>query len=249
MSSTDADIDDDNDENAYIRTAFLKRVAHELRGPAGVIHSVLQELESSLNGSAAEQQELFMMARRGVQRIVRTADRLQETAQLEAGEVQLSRVRSDLGVLTRKAALSASAIEGRRSIEVDVNIPERPIVCEVDARWLSTAIYELTSNAIRHARSRVVVTVEDNQASNRIEIAVTDDSRAPSEFGPARFRSRRPSRGLGLALAIVRDVAEAHGGTLEIDLGSSVGADWGARVRLCLPRSCAIATPAEAGPA
>lgn len=247
MSSADADID--TDENAYIRTAFLKRVAHELRGPAGVIHSVLQELEAALGEDAAEQQELFTMARRGVQRIVRTADRLQETAQLEAGEVQLSRARSDLGLLTRKAVSGAYGIEGRRSIEIDVHVPDRPIVCEVDARWISTAVYELTSNAIRHARSRVEVAVEDNAGSNRIEITVTDDSRATSEFGPARFRSRRPSRGLGLALAIVRDVAEAHGGALEIDLGSSVGAEWGARVRLCLPRSCASAVEAEAGPA
>jgi signal transduction histidine kinase len=245
MTSSDAD----GDENEYIRTAFLKRVAHELRGPAGVIHSVLQEIEAAMGEGAAEQQEMFSMARRGVQRIVRTADRLQETAQLEAGEVQLSRVRSDLGLLTRKAVNGATAIEGRRAIEIDLQIPERPIVCDVDARWITTAVYELTSNAIRHARKRVEVSVEDNLGSNRIEITVTDDSRATSEFGPARFRSRRPSRGLGLALAIVRDVAEAHGGALHIDLGSSVGADWGARVRLCLPRSCASTVAVEAGPA
>jgi signal transduction histidine kinase len=236
----------DPEENAYLRTAFLKRVAHELRGPAGVIHSVLQELEAALGDRAAEQQELLTMARRGVQRIVRTADRLQETAQLEAGEVQLTRTRADLGLLIRGAVSGASAIEGRRSITVDLQIPERPIVCDIDARWIGTAVYELTSNAIRHARARVQVSVVDDPALMRVEVTVTDDSRATSEFGPARFRSRRPSRGLGLSLAIVRDVAEAHGGALEIDLGSSAGLAFGARVRLWLPRSCMTGDGVEA---
>ena len=56
-----------------------------LRGHAGVIHGALQELEASL-GDRATSGELFLsMAKRGVKRILRTADRLQQTGQIERG--------------------------------------------------------------------------------------------------------------------------------------------------------------------
>lgn len=225
MSARDA-------EAEYLRTAFLERLAHELRGPVGVISGGLQELESSLGGDAAQYAQLFALARRGVRRIVRLADRLQQTGQFERGGVTMDRVRADVATLLHAAAREAETLEGRRGVKLQLDVPAVPVYALVDARWVSLAIYELTSNALRHARALVTMTLD--LTGDQVTISVRDDKPHPAAFGPTRFSTTPEHRGLGLSLALVRDVAAAHGGKLEIG-PRDVQPPCGSEVRLILP--------------
>jgi signal transduction histidine kinase len=225
----------DPEANEYLRTSFLDRVAHELRGPAGVIDGAVQELEAALGSGAQEHRVLLDMMRRGVRRIVRTADRLQQTGQCERDVLELSKQRCDVTELVRRSVAEAAATEGRKKIRVDIETPPVHSYCDVDERWLGVAVYEIASNSIRHAREAVRVTIE--QLSDSVNISFIDDNRNTGEFAPMRFKQPREARGLGLALAIVRDVVEAHGGRLLIE--RSVSPDDDApltRVKVELPQ-------------
>lgn len=222
------------EEHDYLRTSFLDRVAHELRGPAGVIDGAVQELEAALGPSAQEHRILLDMMRRGVRRIVRTADRLQQTGQCERDALELTKQRCDLAELVRRAVNEAAATEGRKKIQVEVDVAPLSGTIEVDERWMAVAVYEIASNSIRHAREVVRVSVE--QEPDGVLLTFIDDNRNSHEFAPMRFRPPREARGLGLALAIVRDVVQAHGGTLTIDRGASPNDDSPrTRVRVKLP--------------
>lgn len=225
---------DEASEAAYLRTAFLERLAHELRGPAGVIQGALHEIERALGDDALKHEALFAMAKRGVGRILRSADRLEQTGQLVRGDVELQRDVCDLPTLLRVSVEDARALENRRHIEVEVKAPKQPVVSSLDARWMKVVFHELTSNAIRHARKRAEVRLIDEEAW--ITIAFVDDNPDRVTFEPIRFRSSQESRGLGLALAIVRDVVVAHGGELAIGRNQEGGEDRGAEVRLRIPR-------------
>jgi signal transduction histidine kinase len=159
---------------------------------------------------------------------------LQQTGQLERGNVQLHRESCDISVLVQNAVTEAQGLENRRSIEMDVQVGDAAVLAAVDARWLSVAVFELTSNAIRHATQRVQVKLTADE--REIVISVTDDNRAHVDFAPARWKFTREARGLGLALAIVREVAEEHGGTLEIGCRDRSGLTTGSEVCLRLPR-------------
>lgn len=225
----------DPEEHEYLRTSFLDRVAHELRGPAGVIDGAVQELEAALGPNAQEHRILLDMMRRGVRRIVRTADRLQQTGQCERDAIELTKQRCDLGELVRRAVAEAAATEGRKKIQVEVDVAALPGTVEVDERWLGVAVYEVASNSIRHARETVRVSV-DSDADGTV-ISFLDDNRNGHEFAPMRFKPPREARGLGLALAIVRDIVQAHGGVLAIDRGASANDDSPrTRVRIKLPQ-------------
>jgi signal transduction histidine kinase len=221
-------------DNEYLRTGFFERLAHELRGPAGVIHGSLQELESAL-GSRAEEHELFLaMAKRGLKRILRTADRLQHTGQLERSPPELTLTETDLGALTTHSVEDAKALESRKKIQVEIEVPQTPSSYPTDSRWLGTALFELASNAIRHASELVRVKVVRTDVGG-YEISFTDDGRAAVEFGPSRFQPLRDGRGLGLGLAIASDVVAAHGGVLRIECGMPTQQGFGARVVVALP--------------
>ena len=109
-----------DESQTYLRTEFLERIAHELRGPAGVTRGALDEIERALGPRAAEVKPFFAMARRGINRILRSADRLQRTAHFELRRENAARVPTDLRHIAAEATREAEEIESRRNIRVDV---------------------------------------------------------------------------------------------------------------------------------
>lgn len=235
-SSPESTEDPADHSHVFLRTEFLQRLAHDLRGHAGVIHGALQELEAALGDKAASGELFLGMAKRGVKRILRTADRLQQTGQIERGSLGLSKTECDVRALIKEAAEEAHGIEGRKKINVELDMPGNILSCSADAHWLSAAFFELLANAIRHAQARVRVTVTGQ--GDQVVVEVIDDGKPVGPFGPSRFRAPKDRRGLGLGLAIVHDVVAAHGGSLNISYGASdAQRPFGAKVTLQLPRS------------
>ncbi len=72
-------------QNASLEPAFLLRMAHDLRGPAGIILGSLTELEVALGADAEQYQKHFAMARRGLAKVTRTAALLEQTGRLAGG--------------------------------------------------------------------------------------------------------------------------------------------------------------------
>jgi signal transduction histidine kinase len=235
-ASASAEAEPEMSPERFLRTEFLHRLAHDLRGHAGVIHGALQELEAACGDQAATATTFFGMAKRGVKRILRTADRLQATGQLERGAPVLTPAECDVRALVQQAAEEAHNIEGRKKISVELDMPAVIVACNADAHWLTSAFFELASNAIRHAHSRVRVTVT-TQAEQNVSVEFADDGKPTGQFGPTRFQAPRDRRGLGLGLSIVHDVAQAHHGNLQINYGRSESSDpFGARVMMTVPR-------------
>lgn len=231
-----ASSDDSEPNGDYVRTEFLQRIAHDLRGHAGVIHGALQELEASVSDQAGSPSTFFGMAKRGVKRILRMAERLQQTGQLAHGAPSLTSSDCDMRVLVQQAAEDAEAIEARKKITIEIDLPGATVGCVADGHWLSAAFFEVTSNAIRNATARVWISVQTPDPEH-ITISFTDDGKESDEFGPARFKAPKDRRGLGLGLAIVEDVVAAHGGSFAIAYGRAAAGDrFGARVTLTLPR-------------
>lgn len=220
----------------YLRTEFLERIAHELRGPAGVTSGALDEIDLAVSADATQLREYLGMARRGVQRVLRVAERLQRTAQLERGQVEWAMATTDLRRLVEQAVSQANLLEGRRGVRVDVSCSDEPCLVSVDPAWIRFSVAELVGNAIRFARS--VATVECSVSGDEANVTIADDGpgfvRAPAN----RFEPPFDRRGVGLSLPLVREAIAVHGGRLELDARREGGdAELsGARVVLTLPR-------------
>jgi signal transduction histidine kinase len=222
---------------AYLRTEFLERVAHELRGPVGVTSGALDEIELAVGPDAEKLSAYFLMARRGMGRVLRVAERLERTAQLEGAGVQWAMVPTDLRAVTAEAAKETGLLEARRAVSLTVSCSEEPCVASTDARWMRLAIAELVGNAIRFARSGA--SVHTDSSTDEITITITDDGPGFQGQPPRRFERAADKRGVGLSMSLVAEVVAAHGGRLELDGprdGDGTGLS-GARVVVVLPRS------------
>jgi two-component system, OmpR family, sensor histidine kinase RstB len=220
---------------AYLRTEFLERVSHELRGPMGVTSGALDEMELALGPNAEALRTYFLMARRGMRRVLRVAERLHRTALLEAGTVEWALVPTDLRGLVRAAVMETELLEARRGVRVDLSCSEEVCWVAADPDWMHAAIAEVVGNAIRYARS--VVSIHAGASTDEGRVTISDDG--PGFNGPPalRFEPLSDKRGVGLSLPIVCDVIAAHDGRFEIDGPRTSGGNVssGGQVVLILP--------------
>ncbi len=104
-----------------------------------------------------------------------------------------------------------------------------------DSVRLRSALANLVGNALRHTHRGGTIRVEAEHTAAGVQLTVRDDGDGvPAELVPRafdRFVKGADSPGSGLGLAIVRDIVEAHGGT--VSLTSTTGR--GTEVRLALP--------------
>ncbi|MCL6287945.1 sensor histidine kinase [Streptomyces sp. 43Y-GA-1] len=208
---------------------FVADASHELRSPIASLRTQLEVAEAhpellDLPGAVADTVRLQVLA----------ADLLL-LARLDAGEKPGSAT-VELGALVRE---EVSQRAGDR-IAVRVEVPEGGAFEVNGSRGqLSRVIGNLLDNAQRHAEASVAVSVAADGHSVRVE--VRDDGAGVPEEERERIFERfvrlddarsRDDGGAGLGLAIARDVASRHGGTLTVHRA----AEGGAAFRLWLPR-------------
>lgn len=233
------------DKTRYLETRFLERIAHDLRGPAGVVLGALDELEGALGHDAKAHAKLFGIARRSTGKILKVAQKLACAAELASGpSFQLAELR--LSVLASKATRAAQLLETRHGITLHADFASvssssaRDLV-RADPEWIEMLLVEIVVNALKHARKQVGVQVEE--AADRVAVVVVDDGVTQPKVPLALFEPGEDTRGLGVSLAMADLVARAHGGALEV----STEAGRGTRVKLWLPRAPAEEARRSAG--
>jgi two-component system osmolarity sensor histidine kinase EnvZ len=202
------------------RTAMLSGVSHDLRTPLARMKLAL-EMMAPLDGVAELKADVAEMERM-----------LEEYLAFARGEGSEAPAPIDVGELVADAAGAA----GRDGRAVAVH-REGDLVVPVRASALRRAVANVLANALRHGRR---VEAAARRAGDWIEITVDDDGPGvPAEKRENAFRPfvrldaapDAPAAGVGLGLAIVRDILRGHGGDATLE-DSPLG---GARARLRLP--------------
>ena len=208
---------------------FVADAGHELRTPLALLRT---ELELALRQGQSEEElrEALRVSVEEVDRLAQLADDLLLIARYDRGRLPL-RVES---VDARSLLDSVVTRFQWRADEAT-----RPLASEApsgltvrgDRLRLEQALGNLVDNALRHGRGRVTLRAAD--ANGSVELAVEDQGDGFADgFAERAFerfsRAQHDAGGAGLGLAIVRVIAEAHGGSADVSGGS--------RVRLMLPR-------------
>jgi PAS domain S-box-containing protein len=218
---------------------FIAVLSHELRTPLNAIMSWAHVLRQR-GGSDETMRGLAAIERNGTTQARMISDLL-DMSRLNLGKLPLTFVTIDPLdeiVASVNAMRPAEAVSGP-FIDVQTNPPYRPI--RADASRLQQVIWNLLSNAIKFSPpgGRIVVALEQDERGLRIRVADEGHGIAP-EFLPFVFdrfaqsdaASNRQRGGLGLGLSIVKQLVEAHGGTVS---AASAGIGRGATFDVWLP--------------
>jgi two-component system OmpR family sensor kinase len=210
---------------------FVADASHELRTPLTSILANLELLESELEGERREMAESALRSSRRMRRLV--ADLLL-LARADAGR-EAPATTVDLTAATREAAAEAGALSSDHALSLD--LPE-PVIVSGVADELHRLAANLVENALLHTPPGTPVTVSVRRDGDAAVLEVAD--RGPGV--PLELRERvferfasgagdgARGRGSGLGLAIVKAVADSHGGHVELTEAAGGGARFVVRL-------------------
>lgn len=194
---------------------LLQAVSHELRTPLSRIHFAVDLIRTASPEEREERLKALELASDDLDKIVgelMTYVRMENTPGAEPSEVVVA---DAIDALFDKQAIISPDVEFTRGDGVNSGLS-----VTVDADAFDRAMRNLISNAAKYGRSRVQVEAETT--AEHVVIDINDDGPGIPEadrgrvFDPFVRLSQSSGTGVGLGLAIVRRIANRHGGTIEI---------------------------------
>lgn len=231
-----------------LQRRFVSDVSHELRTPLTTIRiasEVLHAAREDLDPAAARSAELL---RTQLDRFEALLADLLEMSRFDAGAAMLDAERRDVRDVVVAAVDQATALASRRGVWLEADLPDEPVIADVDPRRVERVLRNLLVNAIEHAEgSPVEVRLAADARVLAIRVRDHGIGMTPEEAEHVfdRFWRADPARarttgGTGLGLAISQEDAHLHGGRLEVWARPGNGASF----RLTLPRRAGI-VPAD----
>lgn len=207
----------DDPTSTYVKTRFLERIAHDLRGPSGVAIGALEEIKAALAAGDFERAgPLLRIAQRAQAKVLRVAEKLSRTAMsvqnapLEVGPVPLR-------AAIERAVESASNVESRKAVRCTLDLVDETVAA--DAGWMDVLLFELIADAITHAKSEVKVVAR--RTGPRVVVEISGDGRSTPQPPRALLAPSDDRRGLGVSMSLAARVMETLGGTFEAGVVTS----------------------------
>ncbi|HYF58587.1 MAG TPA: PAS domain-containing protein [Burkholderiaceae bacterium] len=218
---------------------FLATLAHELRNPLAPVRTSLALIDRETlteRGRCA-----VSIGQRQLRHITRLVDDLLDVSRISRGKIVLRTEPLDLGPAIESAAESIRPAAASRAQTLRVSPPATPITLVADRVRLAQVIENLLANAVKFTPEGGSIRVETERSGDSVEIRVVDSGvgLAPGQlpwvfelFAQADQPLDRSQGGLGIGLAVVRQLVELHGGSVRAD---SPGLGMGATFTVRLP--------------
>ncbi|MGH9901116.1 MAG: hybrid sensor histidine kinase/response regulator, partial [Pyrinomonadaceae bacterium] len=229
-----------------LKDEFLATVSHEIRTPLTAILGWANILRTNSfdDATAARALETIERNARAQTQII---DDLLEVSRIITGKLRINVHPVGLAPVVEAAVDVVRPAAAAKGIRIETRLDPATGVVAGDPDRLQQAVWNLLSNAVKFTPSGGRVEVRLERSGDHIETTVADTGEGISpEFLPYvfdRFRqadstTTRAHGGLGLGLAIVRHLVEAHGGTVHVASG---GKGRGATFTIRLPLAAALA--------
>jgi PAS domain S-box-containing protein len=225
---------------------FIATLSHELRNPLAPLRSGLDALNKlPETGEAAKL--IHERMERQVNHLVRLVDDLMDVSRISRGKINVKKEPADLAAAIRQAAEMAQELVEAKGLELKIMVPKEPLTLDADPARLAQVFSNLLDNAAKYtpAGGRIEISAELRDGEAIVTVADTGLG-IPAEMLPRVFDLfaqingplARARGGLGIGLALVRDIVRLHGGDVE---AHSDGEGLGSRFVVRLPLSTAPA--------
>lgn len=226
------------------KSEFMATLSHELRNPLAPIRFALDLLDSPPpTGERAR-----ITIRRQVQHLTRLIDDLLDLTRITRNKLQLQLKPVALADAITDALDATAGELARGGQRLALAVPETPLWLHADADRVVQILTNLLNNAVRHTDAKGTITLGATDDTTHVTIYVRDTGAGIQASNLERvfdsFVQVGESRhgGLGIGLALVKGLAELHGGAVQ---ALSEGLGRGSEFRVRLPRADAPAAAAE----
>ena len=210
------------EEANRMKDYFIATLSHELRTPINALLGWAQVLQQT-EASADTRRKATEAIQRNVSIQAQLVSDILDVARLNSGALRIEATPVPVRAIVEGALDIMRPMLAEKRIEVVVGVPEGAIVLG-DARRLQQVCWNLVSNAAKFLDPGGVIEIKAGQDDGTIVMSIEDNGPGiPADFLPHAFEQFRQADptvtrrhgGLGLGLAISRDLVQLHGGTIE----------------------------------
>lgn len=225
-----------------VKGEFVATVSHELRTPITSIIGYIELLDDGLVGELTpSQSEIIDRVDRNGRRLLLLVEDLLTLTQIESSSLKIEPVVTDIRSVVTRAHHGLGTLLANRNLQLDVAIPDSPVVHHGDPVQLERMVANLMTNAVKFTPDggRVQVALRSDGETSRIVVqdngvGITEDDQ--SKLFTRFFRSAssfdQAVQGTGLGLTIVQAIVALHGGRI----GVTSAHGQGTTVSVTLPR-------------
>jgi two-component system phosphate regulon sensor histidine kinase PhoR len=247
-----------------LKSEFVANVSHELKTPLALVRMFAEMLQSGRVQNDAKRQEYLDIIVRESERLSALIENVLDFARLERGRGSYEFAEGDVGDAVTRAAnvyrYRAEREGTRLVVDVEPSLPR----AHIDERAIQLAVVNLVDNALKYAAGGEDITVRARSEEDSVRIDVVDQGPGvPAEERQRIFERfvRLPSRngesqvrGSGIGLALVKHIAESHGGRAWVasrgdpDHSGSTGSTFSFSIPAAGPRGAPVRAGAPDDP-
>ena len=209
------------------RAEFMSVVSHELRNPLTSIYGFLNILTQERIGPLTAMQRDFLdSASLSVRQLWRLVDDINDLVQSDFGRLTLQREPVEMGALIRAAVVNAAPLLTNARMRVETAIAPALPVTMADPARLHQILNNLLSNAMKFSEPETAIHIAADLVDGAIRVSVRDTGPGIAPEDAERIFERfvkgtnipqQDASGLGLGLAVVRQLVAAHGGRVWVE--------------------------------
>jgi signal transduction histidine kinase len=207
------------------RTRLFHNISHELRTP---LTTILAPLDDLVNGGPYRKDDVRMM-RRNARRLLRLVDDILELSKLDSGGIKLQVGRVNVSELVESVSSMLRPGADARDIDLTYHGGQGPVVAYVDAYRVETILTNLVGNAVKYTPQGGSIRVWLEGHDHHLRISVQDTGPGVPEEMHARIFERyvqvgeKALGGVGIGLALARELVELHGGEIGVQVPDEGG--------------------------
>jgi signal transduction histidine kinase len=208
---------------ARLRSDFISNVTHELKTPLTSIRMYAESLMMGRVKSDQVQKEYLSVVVNETDRLKRMINNILEFSKMEKGKPEYHFVNSNIATILKSAIQEMNYWLDKEGFDVVTELDDK-IFARVDPEKIKQAIDNLLSNAIKYSTDTKRISIRLFQKSDNVCIEVEDQgigiaknklSQIFEEF--YRIEQKESISGTGLGLTVVKEIIEAHGGTIKVE--------------------------------
>jgi len=213
-----------------LKSDFVANVSHELKTPLSLVRMFGELLLSERVASDDKRREYLQIIVTESERLTALIENVLDFAKFERGKSAFEFHEGNVGQAVARAVDVYRHRAEREGVEVELSIDPRLPTAMFDERALELLLMNLLDNALKYAKDGRHVTVEVSAGRSDLEIRVSDQGPGIPQSDRRRIFERfvrgsaggeKQVRGSGIGLALVKHIAESHGGRawVESELG------------------------------
>jgi PAS domain S-box-containing protein len=235
------------------KNEFMAVLGHELRNPLGAISNAVElcRLVDATDPLFSESQDIIHRQTQHMQRLV---DDLLDVARIARGKIELRMQRVQIAAAVEHALAPVRPLIESRGHQLELSLPEEPLVIEADPARLEQILVNLINNAAKYTNPRGRLRINVSREGDFAAVQVSDNGIGISSemlprifdlFTQANPVADHAHDGLGIGLTLVRSLVELHHGTIAAaSAGSGLGSTFTVRFPICVNGQASL-TPAK----